>query len=179
MNQQGGCEVREVGLAIKFGAVGLVGLLIDAALFRAGVAAHAPAAASRAVSLFFAMQATFTINGLHVFRCLTRQKVAGQWLGYMAGSSTGNLCNYLIFLMLVSLRQPVVSNAYFALGVGGLAAWAINYAIMRLLVFGAGPTPSLSQLKRQRMKQVCGEEASASLPVDAPLSASTSGLRAG
>ena len=163
MNHQGRA-VREVGLAITFGAVGLIGLTIDAALFRAGVAVHAPAAAARAVSLFFAMQATFTINGLHVFRCLTREKLAGQWFGYMAANSAGNLCNYLIFLVLVSWRQPVVSNAYVALCAGGVAAWAINYGVTRLFVFGGGPAPSLSDLKQQRMKQVCGDEEPAIRP---------------
>jgi hypothetical protein len=73
-----------------------------------------------------------------VFRCLTPKKLARQWAGYMVTNGFGNFCNYWIFVSLVSFHRPFVSNPYVALPVGAAAAYVINYAGARLLVFGSG-----------------------------------------
>lgn len=126
---------REARLALAFGGVGLVGFCVDAALLHLGLGAGLPAWAARIVSLFFAMQATFTINRLHVFRDLERTHLARQWTGYMLANGFGNFCNYWIFLTLVSTRWPLISNHYAALAVGSLSAWLINFAGTRMFVF--------------------------------------------
>jgi len=128
----------EARTALRFAGVGLIGFAIDAALLRLGMGLGLHAALARAVSLFCAMQVTFAINGLLVFRCLTIRKLAGQWTGYMIANGFGNLCNYWIFLTLVSSHRPVIANPFVALVVGSIAAYAINYAATRLLVFGKG-----------------------------------------
>jgi putative flippase GtrA len=127
--------ISEARLALTFGGVGLIGFCVDAALLHLGLGLGLPAWAARIVSLFCAMQATFTINGLHVFRCLDRKRLVQQWAGYMAANGLGNFCNYWIFLTLVSTHWAVISNHYFALAVGSLSAWAINFAGTRLFVF--------------------------------------------
>lgn len=126
---------QEIRLALTFGGVGLIGFCVDAALLRLGLGLGLPAWGARIISLFCAMQATFTINGLHVFRSLDRSRFASQWAGYMLANGFGNLCNYWIFLTLVSTHWPVVANHYFALAAGSLSAWAINFAGTRLFVF--------------------------------------------
>lgn len=133
---------REARLALAFGGVGLIGFCVDAALLHLGLEAGLPAWAARIVSLFFAMQATFTINGLHVFRCLDRRKAVRQWIGYMLANGFGNFCNYWIFVTLVSTHWQTVSNHYVALATGSLSAWMINFAGTRLFVFG----PTLAKI---------------------------------
>ena len=128
----------EAGMAVKFAAVGLLGLLTDVILLRLGMAVGMGPAIARAISLFCAMQITFTVNSMAVFRCLTLEKLARQWTAYMATNGLGNFCNYWIFLSLVSLHRPFFSNPYVALPVGAAAAYVINYAGARLLVFGSG-----------------------------------------
>src|SRR5665213_1844472 len=98
---------KEAGLAAKFAAVGLIGFGVDALLLRIGLSFGLSIAAARFISLTCAMQVTFAINGLHVFRCLTRAKVLGRWAGYMTTNGFGNLCNFWIFITLVSLHRPV------------------------------------------------------------------------
>ena len=127
--------LREFRLALHFGGVGMIGFCVDAGLLRLGLALGLAAWAARIVSLFMAMQATFTINGLFVFRSLERGKILRQWSGYMLANGLGNFCNYWIFLTLVSTHWPAVSNRYFALAIGSLSAWAINFAGTRLFVF--------------------------------------------
>jgi len=127
---------REARTAIKFAAVGLIGLAIDAALLRAGIVLGLSPAIARIISLFFAMQATFAVNGLIVFRCLTRERLPAQWASYMATNGLGNFCNYWIFVTLVSLHPSVISNYYVAICVGAFFAWMINFAGARLVAFG-------------------------------------------
>jgi putative flippase GtrA len=136
---QGGQAVKwEAGMAVKFAAVGLLGLLTDVILLRLGMTVGMSAAIARAISLLCAMQVTFTINSTAVFRCLTLEKLARQWAAYMTTNGLGNFCNYWIFVSLVSLHRPFVSNPYVALPVGAATAYVINYAGARLLVFGSG-----------------------------------------
>jgi putative flippase GtrA len=140
--------LREIRYALSFGGVGLVGFCVDASLLHLGLELGLSAWAARIVSLFCAMQATFAINGLHVFRCLDRTKLVRQWIGYMLANGFGNFCNYWIFVTLVSIHRPTVSNHYFALAAGSLSAWMINFMATRLFVFG----PALTRI-------ICDEEA--------------------
>ena len=141
---------------MKFGAVGLIGLAVDAALLRTGVALGLSAAVARIISLFFAMQVTFLINGVHVFRCLERARWPRQWAGYMTANGVGNFCNYWIFVALVSTHWRIVSDHLFALVVGSFSAYLINYGATRLLVFGKGRTQALRAIRERTMVGVCG-----------------------
>jgi putative flippase GtrA len=154
----------ESGMAVKFAAVGLIGLLTDVILLRLGMAVGMSAAIARVISLLCAMQVTFTVNGLMVFRCLTWRKLARQWAGYMATNGFGNFCNYWIFVTLVSFHRPIVSNPYVALPVGALCAYLINYAGARLLVFGKGRARVPSASRRRALAGVGGGLAPAASP---------------
>ena len=127
---------REVRLAAKYSAVSLTGFAIDAALLQLGLHLGMAPAWARLISLICAMQATFVINGLFVFRRLDLSRLVGQWAGYMATNGVGNFCNYWIFVTLVSLHAQILSAPLFALTIGSVCAWAINYATTRWLVFG-------------------------------------------
>jgi putative flippase GtrA len=138
--------------AAKFGAVGCVGFITDVTLLKFGLQAGLPSLAARVISLTCAMQVTFMINGLLVFRCLKASSFLRQWAAYMSSNGLGNVCNYLIFAGLVVSRAPLVSRHYVALVIGSVTAYVINYAGCRLLVFGRAQDPGAS---------VCA-------PVDAP-----------
>jgi putative flippase GtrA len=125
----------EARLAMKFTGVSLLGFVTDLIVLRVGMALGLEAAWARVISLFCAMQVTFVINGLHVFRTLDRSNPFRQWATYMGSNGFGNVCNYWIFLTLVSTHWRLVSAAPFALCVGAFTAWVLNYACARFLVF--------------------------------------------
>lgn len=127
---------QEAGLAIKFAAVGLVGLAVDAILLKAGLALHLGAAWARLISLTLAMQVTFAINRTHVFRGCEHEGLLRQWCAYMATNGLGNFCNYWIFVTLSSLHGRLVSEPFVALPISAFSAYLINYAGVRLVVFG-------------------------------------------
>jgi putative flippase GtrA len=111
------------------------GFATDLILLQLGTALGFQPAWVRIVSLFFAMQVTFCINGVFVFRSLNRGRIPHQWFSYMVTNAFGNLCNYLIFTTLLSLHSRILSNHIVAVCAGGAAACGLNYAACRLLVF--------------------------------------------
>jgi putative flippase GtrA len=134
---------QESGLAMKFAAVSLVGFGVDALLLHVGVGAGLEPAWARLISLFCAMQATFILNRLLVFRGHDRASLLRQWATYMTAGGFGNFCNYWIFVTLVSTHWPLISNHLFALAVGSFTAWVINYLGCRFVVFRRAKPPSV------------------------------------
>ena len=123
--------------------VSLAGFVLDAVLLHTSLASGLNAPTSRLISLFWAMQATFVLNGIYVFRRLTFTGLPRQWACYMASNGVGNVANYGVFVGLVASREPLVSQHYVALVIGGVLAWAINYCGARLWAFGpAIPRPA-------------------------------------
>ncbi len=133
---------REGRLAVKFVGASLVGFAVDAVLLHLLVGQGLAPAWARVISLASAMQVTFLINGLGVFHRLDLSRPWGAWGRYMLAGGFGNVCNYWIFLTLVSTHWPVVSGPLFALAAGSLSAAAINYAGARLIVFRKARAPT-------------------------------------
>ena len=120
---------------LKFTFVSVLGFAVDAAVLHLLMEAGATPAWARVASLLCAMQVTFLINGLVVFRCLDLARPWRQWAGYMLAHGFGNVCNYWIFVTLVSLHRLPWSTPLAALAVASVTAWAINYVAARYLVF--------------------------------------------
>lgn len=128
----------EARLAATYSAVSLAGFIVDALVLHAGLRIGLAPAWARVISLACAMQVTFLINGIHVFgRLESGPGVMRQWAGYMVANGFGNLCNYWVFVTLVSTHWRIVANPLFAMTMGSACAWTINYAGTRFLVFGA------------------------------------------
>ncbi len=127
----------EAPLAAKYSLVACLGFITDLMVLKLATHWGLSPAWARVISLTCAMQVTFWINGLLVFRCLTRDGWVSAWLGYMTTNGFGNFCNYWAFVTLVSLHHPILSNHALDLVIGGFIAWAINFACARYLIFGA------------------------------------------
>ncbi len=131
-----GSRTRTGHLALLHCMTACLGFATDAAVLSLLLHLHMEPAWARVISLTTAMQATFWVNGLFVFRCLTRKGLGAAWLGYMVTNGFGNFCNYWVFVTLVSLHHPILSNRGFGLVAGGLVAWSINFSCARYLIFG-------------------------------------------
>src|ERR1700761_8635525 len=119
---------HEAGAALKFAAVGGLGFLTDISVLHLCLRVlHLTPFEGRAISLTCAMQVTFLINGLFVFRCLAWPTCGRQWLAYMGSNGVGNLVNYLVFAGLIASRLPGVSHTGWALVISSVIAYAINF----------------------------------------------------
>ena len=83
------------------------------------------------------MQVTFLINGMVIFKCLTRGSVVRHWAAYMVTSGFGNFCSYMVFITLTSLHGSVLSKAWIAFPASTFAAYLINFTGARFIVFAA------------------------------------------
>ena len=124
--------------------VAALGFVIDTLLYKGMVSLGFEPAWARVASLFAAMQATFMVNGVWVFRCLDRTSLWPSWVGYMTTNGFGNFCNYWVFVSLVSMHRPILSEPIFDIAAGGLTAWVINYACLRWLVFRPSADPCVA-----------------------------------
>ncbi len=131
-------SMREAETAGLFAAVGWLGFLTDYGVLRLCQHFGLSPAVGRIISLLCAMHVTFLVNGFVVFRSLQDGRLFQHWARYLAANGFGNLCNYWIFVTLVSLHGWPVSNHLAALAISGFAAWAINYTGTRLFVFRRG-----------------------------------------
>ena len=136
---------REAGFAVKFALAGLVGFAVDAGVLHLGLSLGLSAAAARAISIISAMQITFLINGLLIFKCVTRRNFAGHWAAYMVASGFGNFCGYMIFITLTSLHGSLLSKTWIAFPASTFAAYLINFTGARLLVFRTAIRARLSR----------------------------------
>jgi putative flippase GtrA len=124
-------------LAAKHMAASTVGFAVDFVVLHLAMRAGLEPAWARVASLGTAVNVTFVLNAVFVFRCLgSGRSLVRQWLWYLASNAFGNLCNYWIFVTLVSLHHPVASLPTVALCAAAFSAWIINYSAVRLLVFG-------------------------------------------
>jgi putative flippase GtrA len=137
-------------LMAKYSAVSLLGFAVDALALYLALQAGLQPAWARVISLACAMHVTFFINRRHVFKCLDHRRMGGQWAGYMATNGFGNLCNYLIFVTLVSTHWRIVSSPAVAMPAGAFCAWVINFAGTRYLVFGGAPARLAARFARWR-----------------------------
>jgi putative flippase GtrA len=126
---------KEHGITFKYSMASICGFVTDLVVLKISIKAGLPPAWARVLSLTTAMQVTFLINGLLIFRCLERRKLHLQWGGYMLTNAFGNLCNYLTFTTLLSFHNRMFSNHTFAVTVGALVAWVLNYTVTRFVVF--------------------------------------------
>jgi putative flippase GtrA len=141
-------------LTLKYCAVSFFGLAVNIALLRLLTGAGLRPAFAQALSLLSAVQATFWLNAMIVFRNMDRRRWYRHWLAYMGASGLGLICNFLTFTTLLSLHRPVVSTQIFAVCAGGFAAWVVNYTAARLVVFN-------SKLHRRIGALVSGRDAAA------------------
>jgi putative flippase GtrA len=132
--------IDECRLAARYTGVSLIGFVVDVAVLHVLLGFAIAPAWARVVSLTVAMHVTFVINGRHVFQTLSWQSLPRQWWRYMVSNGLGNLCNYWIFVTMVSTHWPIVSLPIVALAVGSAAAWAINFAAARRFVFARART---------------------------------------
>jgi putative flippase GtrA len=128
---------RSKWLTLRYCAVSFCGLAVNIALLKLLTGVGLRPAYAQALALLAAVQTTFWLNAMVVFRSMHMRRWFHHWLAYMGAGGLGLICNYLIFTTLLSLHKPIVSNQIVAVCAGGFAAWVVNYTGARLVVFNA------------------------------------------
>lgn len=128
----------EPAKAIRFGAVGFVGFLIDAGLVWLILDQDwtGPLIA-RVVSYTVAVSLTFSLHRAWTFQrdCDDGRDDKGRFARYLAGQTIAMAFNYAIYAALVLGLPNGPLTAVGAVAAGSAAAMIVNYAAARLWVF--------------------------------------------
>jgi putative flippase GtrA len=120
---------------LKFGAVGVLGFLVDASvLYLAWSGIGLDLYSSRVLSYICAATTTWWLNRSWTFRS-TDQRHWAEWLRFVALNLGGGVVNYTAYALLVTLSPLFGRYPVLAVAVGSLSGMLVNYAVSYLWVF--------------------------------------------
>ncbi|WP_298378451.1 GtrA family protein [Azospirillum sp.] len=119
----------------KFGAVGLVGLLVDTAALYAGLAVGLEFFAARIPSFFAAATATWILNRAFTFKGAADEPLYRQWAKFIAANAIGGVVNYGVSVGLEAGVDVVAAHPFLAVAAGSIAGMFFNFAASKHLVF--------------------------------------------
>lgn len=128
---------------LRFGAVGIAGLVIDVAVLEAALALGAGFYGGRTLSFLAAASGTWLLNRLWTFRSETARAnrgLAGEWARYVALMLAGGSVNYAVYALCIETSAQARTWPALAVAAGSLAGMVVNYASARWLVFRSGTT---------------------------------------
>ncbi|MFL1460985.1 GtrA family protein [Roseococcus sp. DSY-14] len=125
-----------IGQFLRFGVVGGVGFVVDAAVLLAAMALGLDKYSGRLLSYLAAVSTTFALNRAWTFRDRRSGEggLAAQWARFAALNLVGFAANYGTYALLVAFTatHPVLGVA-----AGALAGMGFNFALSRRYVFRA------------------------------------------
>lgn len=125
------------GQVIRFGLVGTIGFVVDAAvltLLMAPLFGMGPYGA-RVISFLAAATVTWALNRRFTFRDRSATGHGSQWARFVAANSVGAVVNYGTFAALVHGGGVFAEQPVLAVAAGSLAGMAFNFTASKLLVF--------------------------------------------
>lgn len=128
---------RILGQFLRFGVVGTVGFVVDAAVLTAMLALGMGPYGGRVVSYLSAASATFALNRAWTFRAAARPSVARQWGAFVLLNLLGFAVNYGTYAALLASSAMVAAHPVLGVAAGSIAGMFINFAVSRRFVFRA------------------------------------------
>ena len=120
----------------KFGAVGVVGLVVDTAVVYALVfGAGLEFFAARVPSFLAAATTTFALNRAFTFRGARDEPLYRQWAKFIAANALGGAVNYGVSVGLEAAFLVVETHPVLAVAAGSAAGMVLNFAASKHLVF--------------------------------------------
>ena len=127
----------EVGRELVwFAAIGVVGFVVDAALFLSLHAGYTwSIGAARTVSAFCSIGTTWALNRRLTFAARRSRLWGAELARYAVGQGAGLVVNLGGFTLLLALAPSLRSAPVVALALGAAAALAFNFLTARMFVF--------------------------------------------
>jgi len=125
-----------LGQFLRFGIVGTLGFMVDAAVvyaLRAGLGLYGARAVSFAVGVTF----TWALNRAWTFRGRGDQPLHHQWALFVAANSGGAALNIGTYVILVATVPFCAANPIVPVAAGAIAGMFVNFALSRAVVFRA------------------------------------------
>lgn len=121
---------------LRFGVVGTVGFLVDAAVLLGMLALGLGPYGGRVISYLAATSTTFALNRAWTFRTARRDTpVATQWGRFLALNLVGFAANYGTYAALIASVPLVAAHPVLGVAAGSVAGMFINFGLSRRFVF--------------------------------------------
>ena len=121
---------------LRFGLVGAIGFLVDAAVLYVLVSWHVHPLLARSVSFPTALLATWLLNSRWTFgEYRDENSQVRQALGYVIVQCVGSAANYVVFALCLPITGASSLGAVAALAIGSAVGLFVNFVGSRLLVF--------------------------------------------
>jgi putative flippase GtrA len=122
-------------LFLRFSLVGFLGFVVDAGVLRAVVAAlGVNLYAGRVISFLTAATVTWALNRSFTFRHKGAAR-ALQWARFICVNALGACVNFGTYALLIKTLIFAREYPSFAVACGSVAGMALNFTLMRKLVF--------------------------------------------
>ncbi len=121
---------------VLFAGVGVVGFVVDAAVFTLALAA-APLLAARLAAFAAAVTTTFVLNRLITFRNVALPSLPAAYAKFVASNAAGGLVNMAVSIALVAADLGALSHPVIAVACGAASGLVFNFTLSRWLVFAA------------------------------------------
>lgn len=131
-------RVRMAAELLRFGVVGVVGFVVDAAVLTAGIALGLGPWVGRVLSYLAAATTTFALNRAWTFRDAASGPPVQQWALFLVVNLVGFAFNYGAYAALVTFVPLVAATPVLGVAAGSLAGMVGNFVLSRRFVFGQG-----------------------------------------
>lgn len=119
---------------LRFGAVGAVGFVVDGGLLWLFLSLDMSPYLARALSFPMAVIVTWALNRNWTFRTL-RERKKGQFLRYFGVQVAGNLTNYMIYSLIITIVGADSTTVFAAFVVGSFVGSCCNFLGARFFAF--------------------------------------------
>ena len=121
---------------LRFGVVGTLGFVVDAAVLLAMLRVGAGPYGGRVVSYLAAASTTWVVNRAWTFRDAARDTPAArQWGVFVALNLLGFAANYGTYAALIAWTETERAFPVLGVAAGSVAGMFINFAVARMVVF--------------------------------------------
>jgi len=120
---------------VKFGLVGVVGMVVDTIVLYLGLWAGLEFFAARVPSYFAAATTTWALNRAFTFRNADHAPLHRQWAAFVAANAVGGGVNYAVSVVLEATIALVAAYPVLAVAAGALSGMVFNFAASKRLVF--------------------------------------------
>ena len=121
---------------LRFGVVGTLGFLVDAAVLLGMLALGLGPYGGRVISYLAAASTTFALNRAWTFRAAPRNApVAAQWGRFVLLNLVGFAANYGTYAALIASLPFVAQHPVLGVAAGSIAGMFINFGLSRRFVF--------------------------------------------
>lgn len=128
---------RTTGQFARFGVVGTIGFVVDAAVLYLCLWIGLGFFAGRLISYLTAATTTWALNRAFTFASAPSERRHRQWAKFVALNSVGGAINYGVYSLLIVLGEPFQTYPVIAVGAGSIAGMIVNFWLSRTLVFAS------------------------------------------